>query len=167
ACPAITPSTPDPGLMTPRPSDDARIGEQSGHSRPRASLRSRFALAIVGVSAAVVASFGAVVHRQMTESATSAASEHLQRAAREVAGMFGANAKNMREAIAAVAADTEIVQFLGAPTQRRAESAREALKRLSMTPGHPDVELWDATGSRTRASYSSWPELPDTARAAR
>src|SRR5215831_677390 len=152
--------------MTPRPRDDARIAEQGGRIRPRASLRSRFALAIVGVSAAVVASFGTVVHRQMTESATGAATEHLERAAREVANMLGTQAKSMRAAIAAVAADSDVVKFLHEPSERGAESAREALRRLSPIPGPADVELWNASGIRTRASVSSWPVMPPAARTA-
>jgi uncharacterized membrane protein YgaE (UPF0421/DUF939 family) len=110
--------------MTAVPSDDARSGGHNGRARPGASLRFRFALAIVGVSAAVVASFGMVVHRQMIESATRGASEHLERAAREVANMLGAQARSTHEAIAAVAADTEVVEFLERPSARRAEAAR-------------------------------------------
>ena len=150
--------------MTPRPSDDARIGDQLGRTRLHASLRSRFALAIVGVSAAVVASFGAVVHRQMTDAATSAAAEHLARASREMARMLGTNTKVMRAAAAAVAADTDVVEFLHTPSERRAEAAREALKRLSMTPERAEVELWNAAGVRTRASDSAWPEMSEGSR---
>jgi PAS domain S-box-containing protein len=145
--------------MTAVPSDDARSGGHNGRARPGASLRFRFALTIVGVSAAVVASFGAVVHRQMSESATREASEHLERAAREVANMLGTNAKAMRAAMAGVAADTEVVEFLRRPDERRAEAAREGLRRLSPGPGHADVELWAASGVRTRASDSDWPEM--------
>jgi C4-dicarboxylate-specific signal transduction histidine kinase len=143
--------------MTAVPSDDARSGGHNGRARPGASLRFRFALTIVGVSAAVVASFGAVVHRQMSESATRGASEHLERAAREVANMLGGSAKSMLAAMAGVAADTEVVEFLRRPDERRAEAAREALRRLSPAPGKADVELWTASGVRTRASDSNWP----------
>jgi len=116
--------------MTTVPSDDARSDRHTGSAKPGASLRFRFALTIVGVSAAVVASFGAVVHRQMSESATRGASEHLGRAALEVANMLGAQAQSTHTAIAAVAADTEVIEFLERPSARRAEAAREALKRL-------------------------------------
>jgi PAS domain S-box-containing protein len=145
--------------MTPVPSDDARSAGHNGRARPGASLRFRFALTIVGVSAAVVASFGTVVHRQMSESATHGASEHLERAAREVANMLGGSAKSMRAAMAAVAADTDVVEFLRRPDERRAEAAREGLRRLSPEPGKTDVELWTASGVRTRASDSDWPEM--------
>jgi two-component system cell cycle sensor histidine kinase/response regulator CckA len=151
--------------MTAVPSDDARSGGHNGRARPGASLRFRFALTIVGVSAAVVASFGAVVHRQMSESATRGASEHLERAAREVANMLGGSAKNMLAAMAGVAADTDVVEFLRNPDGRRAEAAREALRRLSPEPGKTDVELWTASGDRTRASDSKWPEMTGAARA--
>ncbi len=150
--------------MTPVPSDDARSGGHNRRARPGASLRFRFALTIVGVSAAVVASFGAVVHRQMSESATRGASEHLERAAREVANMLGGSAKSMRAAMAGVAADTDVVVFLQKPDERRAEAAREGLKRLSPQPGKADVELWNASGGRTRASDSQWPEMTGAAR---
>ncbi len=151
--------------MTAVPSDDARSGGHNGRARPGASLRFRFALTIVGVSAAVVASFGAVVHRQMSDSATRGASEHLERSAREVANMLGASAKSMRAAMAGVAADTEVVEFLRRPDERRAEAAREGLRRLSPAPGKADVELWTASGVRTRASDSDWPEMTGAARA--
>jgi PAS domain S-box-containing protein len=150
--------------MTAVPSDDARSGGHHGRARRGASLRFRFALTIVGVSAAVVASFGAVVHRQMSESATRGASEHLERAAREVANMLGGSAKNMLAAMAGVAADTEVVEFLRRPDERRAEAAREALRRLSPQPGKTDVELWTASGDRTRASDSNWPEMTGASR---
>ncbi len=150
--------------MTAVPSDDARSGGHNGRARPGASLRFRFALTIVGVSAAVVASFGAVVHRQMSESATRGASEHLERAVREVSNMLGGSAKSMRAAMAGVAADTDVVEFLRRPDERRAEAAREALRRLSPAPGKADVELWTASGVRTRASDSNWPEMTGASR---
>ncbi|HEY2164477.1 MAG TPA: ATP-binding protein, partial [Gemmatimonadaceae bacterium] len=151
--------------MTPVPSDDARSAGHNGRARPGASLRFRFALTIVGVSAAVVASFGTVVHRQMSESATHGASDHLERAAREVANMLGGSAKSMRAAMAAVAADTDVVEFLRRPNERRAEAAREGLRRLSPEPHKTDVELWTASGVRTRASDSDWPEMTGAKRA--
>ena len=150
--------------MTAVPSDDARSGGHNGRARPGASLRFRFALTIVGVSAAVVASFGAVVHRQMSESATRGASEHLERAVREVSNMLGGSAKSMLAAMAGVAADTDVVEFLRRPDERRAEAAREALRRLSPAPGKADVELWTASGVRTRASDSNWPEMAGASR---
>ena len=150
--------------MTAVPSDDARSGGHNGRARPGASLRFRFALTIVGVSAAVVASFGAVVHRQMSESATRGASEHLERAVREVSNMLGGSAKSMLAAMAGVAADTDVVEFLRRPDERRAEAAREALRRLSPAPGKADVELWTASGVRTRASDSNWPEMTGASR---
>jgi len=150
--------------MRPVPSDDARSDGHTGRATPGASLRFRFALTIVGVSAAVVASFGALVHRQMSESATRRASEHLEQAAREMANMFGASAKIMRTAVAGVAADTDVVEFLRRPDERRAETAREGLRRLSPGPGNAGVELWTAAGVRTRASDSDWPEMTGAAR---
>ena len=146
--------------MTPVPSDDARSGGHNRRAKPGASLRFRFALTIVGVSAAVVASFGAVVHGQMSESATRGASEHLERAVREVANMLGGSAKSMRAAMAGVAADTDVVVFLQKPDERRAEAAREGLKRLSPQPGKADVELWNASGGRdARVGLPNWPEM--------
>jgi PAS domain S-box-containing protein len=130
------------------------------------SLRSRFALTIVGVSAAVVVSFGAVVHQQMSESATSAARLHLDQAVGEVASMLGASAKSMLEMMEAVASDTEVVAYLHKPDERRAEAAREALRRLAPMPSTSAVELWTASGQRTRASESSWPEMEGGQRAA-
>ena len=145
-------------FMTASPSDDTRSGRAQGPGTHSTSLRFRVRLTVVGVSAAVVASFGAVVHRQMSESATRGASEHLERAGREMANMYGASAKTMRAAIAGVAADTEIVEFLRKPDERRAEAAREGLRRLS--PG-PAVQTWSCGRCRAfaPASDSDWPEM--------
>ena len=65
----------------------------------------------------------------------------------------------MRAAMAGVASDTDVVEFLRKPNERRTEAAREGLRRLSPGPGHADVELWTASGVRTRASDSDWPEM--------
>ncbi len=128
------------------------------------SLRARFAVAIVGVSAAVVVSFGAVVYEQMSGSATRAATSHLERAVHEVAGMLGASARSLRLSMARVAADTEVTQYLSAPTPRRAEEAREALRRLAMASTTAGVELWTPDGRRTDASDSDWPAMPPAQR---
>ena len=127
--------------------------------RAGSSLRARFALAIVGVSAAVVVSFGAVVYEQLAGSATRAANAHLEQAVHEVAGMLGASAKSLRMAMAMVAADTEVAEYLHAPDRRKPEAAREALRRVAPSPGTAGVELWMADGTRTAASTSSWPPM--------
>jgi signal transduction histidine kinase/ActR/RegA family two-component response regulator len=123
-------------------------------------------LTIVGVSAAVVVSFGAVVYQQMSESATRAASQHLEQAASQVSSMFGGSATATRAMMASVAADTEVVAFLRKRDQRRAEGAREAMRRLAPPPGTAAAELWTASGERTRASESNWPEMSGDRRAA-
>ncbi len=124
-----------------------------------ASLRARFALAIAGVSAAVVVSFGAVVYEQMSGTATRAAAAHLERAVHEVAAMLGASARTLRFTMARVAADTDVADFLRARSARRAEGAREALRRLGPASGGAGAEIWTADGKRTDASDSDWPEL--------
>ncbi len=127
--------------------------------RAGSSLRARFALAIVGVSAAVVVSFGAVVYEQLAGSATRAANAHLEQAVHEVAGMLGASAKSLHTAMATVAADTEVAEYLHAPNPRNAEVAREGLRRVAPPPGTAGIELWTADGTRTAASTSNWPPM--------
>jgi PAS domain S-box-containing protein len=130
-----------------------------------ASLRARFALAIVGVSAAVVVSFGAVVRQAMSVSATRAANEHLSHAVKDVGDMLGRSAKLMKAAMASLAADTDVVLFLEKRDPRQAELAHEALRRLGAPSSTAGVELWNTAGARTRISDSTLPELTADRRA--
>ena len=128
------------------------------------SLRGRVAFAIVGVSAAVVVACGVVVYRQISGSATRAATEHLENVSRELGGMLGTSARSVRSTLASVAADTSVIAYVRAGDGRRAEAARLAIARLAPTVAMGEVELWTRSGQRTVETSSDWPDMPAAAK---
>jgi len=122
------------------------------------SLRYKLALAIAGIAAAIIVSFGIVAYREMRMSTLQAASERLHAVAGQLATMLSTSGRTVRAGVARVAADSAIKQYLRAPDARTASAARAAIDRLSGPPATiASVGIWDSSG---RALLTTTPSAP-------